>query len=166
MLSSRLFTPLGLSPGACTRSAKPWGVTRGFADDATKASEGKGAKATAKAEEEDVGPPLNVIKVELNPLHDGMQVAKLTEWLKPVGSKVKLGDPLCEIETEDAFVEFSCQTNGYLAAQVVPADPDAKVDVGEIIALIVHREDEVGFVQQQLKNHECVESLLEQWRRD
>lgn len=104
---------------------------------------------------------LNMISVKMPSMHDGMEVGKLTEWCKEVGDKVKVGETLCEIETEVAFVEFEAQASGYLAAKLVEPG-DKKILIDEAIALIVHKSEDVKHVQRFLKDYTLSE-FLDKW---
>jgi len=55
-------------------------------------------------------------------------------WLIPVGSPVKRGQPLLEVETDKATMEVESVATGVLAE--TRARPDVKVEVGEVIATI------------------------------
>ena len=62
---------------------------------------------------------LATTEVVLSPLYEGMEVAKLTDWIVNVGDKVANEQPLCEVETEMAFVDIGANHDGYLAKILV-----------------------------------------------
>jgi len=51
----------------------------------------------------------------------------LSAWTKKVGEAVKVGDVLCEIETDKAIVEVESQADGVLLAQLYQAGDDVPV---------------------------------------
>ena len=63
-----------------------------------------------------------------------MQEGTLVRWLKTEGAEVKIGEPIAEIETDKAVVEFESYAAGML--QRVLVQEGATVPVGEPIALI------------------------------
>ena len=68
-----------------------------------------------------------------------MREGTIVRWLKSEGSEVKLGEPIAEIETDKAVVEFESFADGILKKIVVPEG--VSVAVGQLIA-IVGAEDE------------------------
>ena len=63
-----------------------------------------------------------------------MQEGTLVRWLKEEGSNVELGEPLAEIETDKAVVEFESDVSGVLRQILV--SEGATVPVGEPIAVV------------------------------
>ena len=63
-----------------------------------------------------------------------MQEGTLVRWLKAVGDEVSLGDPVAEIETDKAVVEFESTAEGVLLELLV--EEGTTVAVGEVIALV------------------------------
>ena len=63
-----------------------------------------------------------------------MQEGTLVRWLKAVGSEVKLDEPIAEIETDKAVVEFLSDAAGVLSKILV--SEGTTVPVGEPIAII------------------------------
>ena len=60
--------------------------------------------------------------------------AALQGWLVNVGDAVTLGQPLAEVETEKAMVEYNAEADGTLLRVLV--EPGSTVDVGTPIAVI------------------------------
>jgi pyruvate dehydrogenase E2 component (dihydrolipoamide acetyltransferase) len=60
--------------------------------------------------------------------------AALQAWLVNVGDAVTLGQPLAEVETEKAMVEYNAEADGTLLRVLV--EPGSTVDVGTPIAVI------------------------------
>ncbi len=58
----------------------------------------------------------------------------LIRWLAQVGQKVRLGEPLIEIETDKATMEVECVAAGTL--KLIHARPGERVAVGQVIAVI------------------------------
>lgn len=63
-----------------------------------------------------------------------MQEGTLIRWLKAEGSNVDLGEPVAEIETDKAVVEFESYASGVLREILVPEG--STVPVGEAIAVV------------------------------
>lgn len=66
----------------------------------------------------------------------------IVSWLKSAGDVVSEGDALFEVETDKATMEVEAQSAGYLAG--VRAGEGDDVPVGDVIALIVDSEAEIG----------------------
>ena len=63
-----------------------------------------------------------------------MQEGTVVRWLKAEGSNVELGEPVAEIETDKAVVEFESYASGVL--QRILVAEGSTVPVGEAIALV------------------------------
>ena len=63
-----------------------------------------------------------------------MQEGTVVRWLKAEGSEVKGGEPIAEIETDKAVVEFEAYASGVLHKILVPEG--TTVPVGQAIAII------------------------------
>ena len=63
-----------------------------------------------------------------------MQEGTVVRWLKAEGSNVELGEPVAEIETDKAVVEFESYASGVL--QRILVSEGSTVPVGEAIALV------------------------------
>ena len=60
--------------------------------------------------------------------------AIIQTWLVSVGQEIKIGDPIAEIETEKAVVEYAAEVEGVLAKLI--AEAGATIAVGEPIAVV------------------------------
>ncbi len=65
-----------------------------------------------------------------------METGNIVSWSKKEGDLVKVGDIICEIQTDKATMGFESQEEGYLAKILVPMDAK-NVEVGKLIGLIV-----------------------------
>ena len=63
-----------------------------------------------------------------------MQEGTVVRWLKAEGSNVELGEPVAEIETDKAVVEFESYASGVL--QTILVEEGTTVPVGQPIALV------------------------------
>ena len=63
-----------------------------------------------------------------------MQEGTVVRWLKPEGSVVQAGEPIAEIETDKAVVEFESYASGVLRKVLVPEG--TTVPVGQAIAIV------------------------------
>ena len=63
-----------------------------------------------------------------------MQEGTVVRWLKAEGSNVELGEPVAEIETDKAVVEFESYASGVL--QKILVSEGSTVPVGEAIAVV------------------------------
>ncbi|HVQ51915.1 MAG TPA: dihydrolipoamide acetyltransferase family protein, partial [Mycobacterium sp.] len=61
--------------------------------------------------------------------------AVIQAWLVEVGQEIAIGDPLAEIETEKAVVEYAAEVDGILTRLI--AEPGATIAVGDPIALVL-----------------------------
>lgn len=60
--------------------------------------------------------------------------AIIQTWLVSVGQEISIGDPIAEIETEKAVVEYAAEVEGVLAQLI--AEPGTTIAVGEPIAVV------------------------------
>ncbi|HYP48731.1 MAG TPA: biotin/lipoyl-containing protein, partial [Thermoleophilaceae bacterium] len=67
-------------------------------------------------------------------LSDSMEEGTVLKWLVDVGSEVKRGEPLVEIETDKANMTYESDTDGVLVEVV--ADEGDTLPIGEVIARI------------------------------
>ncbi|KAH0920591.1 hypothetical protein HID58_020609 [Brassica napus] len=67
----------------------------------------------------------------------------IAKWLKKEGDKVAPGEVLCEVETDKATVEMECMEEGFLA-KIVKAEGSKEIQVGEVIAITVEDEEDIG----------------------
>uniref|UniRef100_A0A1J3HE28 Acetyltransferase component of pyruvate dehydrogenase complex n=2 Tax=Noccaea caerulescens TaxID=107243 RepID=A0A1J3HE28_NOCCA len=72
-----------------------------------------------------------------------MTEGNIAKWLKKEGDKVAPGEVLCEVETDKATVEMECMEEGYLA-KIVKAEGSKEIQVGEVIAITVEDEEDIG----------------------
>lgn len=61
--------------------------------------------------------------------------AVLSEWLAAPGAKIAVGDPLAEIETDKAVVEYAAEVEGTIGRFLV--EPGARVAVGDPIVVVL-----------------------------
>ncbi|GGG68446.1 acetyltransferase component of pyruvate dehydrogenase complex [Salipiger pallidus] len=74
-------------------------------------------------------------EIILPSLSAGMEDAVIANWLKAEGEAVKAGDPLAEVETDKATMEFEADTDGVLGKILTPAGERA--DVNAVIAVLL-----------------------------
>ncbi|XP_031495559.1 dihydrolipoyllysine-residue acetyltransferase component 2 of pyruvate dehydrogenase complex, mitochondrial-like [Nymphaea colorata] len=72
-----------------------------------------------------------------------MTEGNIAKWLKKEGDKISPGEVLCEVETDKATVEMECMEEGYLA-KIIHGDGAKEIKVGEVIAITVEEEADVG----------------------
>ncbi|KAK4837545.1 hypothetical protein QYF36_006330 [Acer negundo] len=72
-----------------------------------------------------------------------MTEGNIARWLKKEGDKIAPGEVLCEVETDKATVEMECMEEGYLA-RILKEDGAKEIKVGEVIAITVEDEDDIG----------------------
>ncbi|MCI0439118.1 MAG: 2-oxo acid dehydrogenase subunit E2 [Chloroflexi bacterium] len=70
-----------------------------------------------------------------------MQEGTLVRWLKDEGAQVKMGEPIAEIETDKAVVEFESYAEGVLRRILV--SEGATVPVGQTIAIVGAADEEI-----------------------
>ena len=75
-----------------------------------------------------------MIEVKMPRLSDTMEEGAISTWRKQPGDTVTLGEPLVEIETDKAVMEYEAYQAGTLAEILVPEGQT--VDIGTPIALI------------------------------
>lgn len=88
-----------------------------------------------------------------------MQEGTVLRWLKGEGDAVANGEPIAEIETDKAVVEFESYADGVLHRIIVPAG--TTVPVGEPIAL-VGAQDEYLVAADESDEEEAVESIRDE----
>ena len=65
----------------------------------------------------------------------GATEGAIQTWLTEVGKSIAVGDPLAEIETEKAVVEYAAETGGTVG--LLLAEPGKNIEVGAPIAVIL-----------------------------
>ena len=80
-----------------------------------------------------------------------MTVAKIIRWFKSVGDAIQAGEPLLEIETDKVNYTIEAPDNGIVKA--ILAKEGVEMPVGELIAIIGKREEEIPD-----RSHQQVES--------
>jgi pyruvate dehydrogenase E2 component (dihydrolipoamide acetyltransferase) len=60
--------------------------------------------------------------------------AVIQTWLVSVGQTISVGDPIAEIETDKAVVEYAAEVDGILSRLI--AEPGTRIAVGEPIAVV------------------------------
>lgn len=86
-------------------------------------------------------PPHTVIHMPA--LSPTMTSGGILEWSKKVGDELAPGEPIAEIETDKASMDFEFQEEGYLA-KILKDAGSKDVPVGEPIAVYVEDASEVG----------------------
>jgi len=76
----------------------------------------------------------SAIAVRMPRLSDSMEEGTIVRWLKSAGDSVAAGEPLVEIETDKATIEYEAEAAGVL--EIVAAEGDT-AQLGEVIAQIV-----------------------------
>lgn len=71
-----------------------------------------------------------------------MQEGTVVRWLVEEGAEVKTGDPVAEIETDKAVVEFESYASGILHKILVPEG--STVPVGQVIAIVGAPDEKVN----------------------
>ena len=84
----------------------------------------------------------SVIKLEMPALSPTMSEGNILSWSKKEGDKVKVGDIICEIQTDKATIGFESQEDGYLAKILIPGESKG-VEVGKLIGLLVEEIEEI-----------------------
>lgn len=79
------------------------------------------------------------IIVRMPEIATGTDAAAIAGWLVAVGDSVAVGQPLVEIETEKATVEFEAESAGTLAGTLL--EPGTNVPVGTPIAVLATGEE-------------------------
>ena len=87
----------------------------------------------------------SVIKLEMPALSPTMSAGNIVSWSKKEGDQVKVGDIICEIQTDKATIGFESQEDGYLAKILVPMDAK-NVEVGKLIGLLVEEKKDIATV--------------------
>lgn len=72
--------------------------------------------------------------VKMPQLAAGEETATVQSWLVAAGDEVAEGQPIVEVETEKATVDYAAEAEGVFAGALV--DAGATVDVGTVIAVI------------------------------
>lgn len=86
-------------------------------------------------------PPHTVINMPA--LSPTMTQGNIGSWSKSVGDELHAGEPIAEIETDKASMDFEFQEDGYLA-KILLGDGSKDVPVGKPIAVYVEEAEDVG----------------------
>lgn len=87
----------------------------------------------------------SVIKLEMPALSPTMSEGNILQWNKKEGDQVKVGDLICEIQTDKATIGFESQEDGFLAKILIPGETKG-VAVGKLIGLLVEEKSDIGSV--------------------
>jgi len=82
------------------------------------------------------------VKLEIPALSPTMKEGVIASWVKNEGDQVEAGQPVCEIETDKATVDYEVQDQGYLAKILVPAGGPPK-PCGTIIGILVEEKEDI-----------------------
>jgi 2-oxoglutarate dehydrogenase E2 component (dihydrolipoamide succinyltransferase) len=74
------------------------------------------------------------IEIKVPALGESITEALVASWLKPVGARVEVDEPLVELETDKITVEVPAPAAGVLSRQ--GAEEGATVNIGDVIGLI------------------------------
>lgn len=85
--------------------------------------------------------------------------AIIQTWLVSVGQQIAIGDPIAEIETEKAVVEYAAEVEGIIAQLV--AEQGATIAVGEPIAVVAAPGETVDPVDIGARDPESAAPVLE-----
>ncbi|CAN0113347.1 unnamed protein product [Ectocarpus sp. 12 AP-2014] len=75
-------------------------------------------------------------------LSSTMEEGTIVQWLKEVGDKIEVGDPVMVVESDKADMDVESFEEGYLAAVLTEEGDSAKV--GAAVALIVESEEDIA----------------------
>ena len=81
--------------------------------------------------------------IKMPQLSDTMTEGVVVSWEKAVGDKIERGDIVATVETDKAIMDVEVFRDGYLSGPL--AAIDSTVPVGEALALLVSRADDVSF---------------------
>jgi pyruvate dehydrogenase E2 component (dihydrolipoamide acetyltransferase) len=70
--------------------------------------------------------------------------AVLSEWLAKPGARLAIGDPLAEIETDKAVVEYAAEVEGTIGRFLV--EPGTKVAVGDPILVVLEEGEDASAI--------------------
>jgi len=74
------------------------------------------------------------VEIKMPDLGTNVDTVVLLKWLKKEGDTVKMGEPLCEVQTDKANMELESVTSGTLLKQII--EEDCEVSVGTVIAYV------------------------------
>lgn len=80
--------------------------------------------------------------INMPALSPTMTQGNIAAWSKKVGDQLSVGEPIAEIETDKATMDFEFQDDGYLA-KILVEDGAKDVPVGKPIAVFVEEKSEV-----------------------
>lgn len=83
------------------------------------------------------------IVINMPALSPTMTQGNIVSWSKKEGDQLAPGEPIAEIETDKASMDFEFQEEGYLA-KILMAEGSQEVPVGKPIAVYVEDEGDVG----------------------
>lgn len=78
--------------------------------------------------------PMSQIEIRLPKMGESVTEATITNWLKAVGERVELDEPLVEVATDKVDNELPSEGSGILIKQLFEKDQVAKV--GDVIAIL------------------------------
>lgn len=87
--------------------------------------------------------------VTLPALGEAIDSATISAWLKAVGDRVEMGEPLVEVSTDKVDTELESPASGVVTE--IRVDEDSVVDVGAVLAIISQRAVETNEPQSALE---------------
>src|SRR5208283_851629 len=81
-------------------------------------------------------------KIPMIALSPTMETGTIARWRKKEGDKVASGDVLCEVETDEATMDYESSSEGTLLKILLPEGGQAKV--GDPIAIIVKPGEDIS----------------------
>lgn len=85
--------------------------------------------------------------------------ATIQAWLVSVGQEISIGDPIAEIETDKAVVEYAAEVDGVLTRLI--AEAGATIAVGEPIAVVTAPGEPVDDIDPGLRDPESAAPVIE-----
>jgi 2-oxoglutarate dehydrogenase E2 component (dihydrolipoamide succinyltransferase) len=73
------------------------------------------------------------VEIKVTPAGESITHATLLKWLKPDGSSVKAGEPVCELETDKATKEEYAPATGVLS---ISTPPGTRIAIGAVIGAV------------------------------
>ncbi len=100
---------------------------------------------------------MSKFELKLPPMGESVAEATITSWLKNVGDKIEMDEPIVEIATDKVDTELPSEVDGTLIE--ILFDVDSVVKVGETIAIIETSEEITSEENLSEKSEEVVEEI-------
>lgn len=109
--------------------------------------------------------PEGISEIKMPTLSPTMTDGSISKWRVKPGDQVKVGDALCDIETDKAIIELRVEESGYLA-QILKPEGVKGIHYGEAIALLAESKEAIARVAQYKPGIVTPRAVIEEYPKE